>query len=976
MYTVANGSNSKVVEQKPRGHRSLFNRLFSPTHKHSQSMPNFSPRYDLKPISPHLLNDPAFSQDPTSHPLHASSASRPSTAGGVSQGYPFPNSVEIPTTTPRRPPPPQVIPPDTFARDAFIDDGSDVDTFPLQPPNSPQVPDGPGPNQAAKSAGGAGYDIGFPFQPAVFRSGKWTVAEPVSASNSSESGPSVSSSTPQTSTSSHIRDAAVKPEPSMIVSPTPAPQVAVKITPPEKPEKRGRVLSFFSRKSAPSSSNSSSTRPDAPQTKLHKPRIPSLTSASKVDNVQTSPSDAIDRPKTTRNISAPELHDAERAELPPRPSTTLADQPAQSKSANGATQRRGQLDRIDELDETNPLGLHIHHGGPYEAINRLVSEQRGHTRDPAHAPKKRHAGSGGSKASSISVMSAVPMSLNIVPGQIIPRDFALGARAIINVPKHASQPIYPSHLYNIPMDRPPSEGNPPRHPDVSGQYPVKQESSRSSNSTPLRHQHHSQSLPPQPPAFSAAHRAPGEFSAGSHHLVEPPAPEFNPYAQYSSSAQPYAGRSAPDQRNTQEGPWSPSQDFVRSPGSSSGVIAAPIPHHFPQNTNHEPERLAPEPRPPVHGTPSPVYSHKDAYGGIDPPSEEYEASTSRGPSPHAPASREPSPMQGAADASSASTSVSSHHGQTWSSPAVAAQPADKLQAAHDEAVRITGHNPAPSFPPPVNVEQNTEALHITDHNPTPSLSPPVNVERYNDARSTITPSSKAPSMAPSRYRGPPPKTAHLPRRLVMPTPLQQSPPLPSATPGMSYGAGRSPHAQHQSGDYRNAIRFQSPAPHAAHPSHTPYPREHALRSPPPPGQSEHGFSSMQEHRNAYGGSNQSSFSRDQQTRYDMVVSPYDSPHNLPLLPILDPKLPPSKTSSYTTRAQVIPMSPDRKVLRKRSVLPAGGSAHISMTVIPDAKADKDKKGKKEKESAERDKERTKEAGKPPKRVLSKRRSEI
>jgi hypothetical protein len=34
--------------------------------------------------------------------------------------------------------------------------------------------------------------------------------------------------------------------------------------------------------------------------------------------------------------------------------------------------RRNKLDRIDELDETNPLGIPVHHGGPYEAIQRLI----------------------------------------------------------------------------------------------------------------------------------------------------------------------------------------------------------------------------------------------------------------------------------------------------------------------------------------------------------------------------------------------------------------------------------------------------------------------------------------------------------------------------------------------------------------------------------------------------------------------------
>jgi len=35
---------------------------------------------------------------------------------------------------------------------------------------------------------------------------------------------------------------------------------------------------------------------------------------------------------------------------------------------------RQDLDRIDELDETNPFGQAIHHGGPYEAVSRIVQK--------------------------------------------------------------------------------------------------------------------------------------------------------------------------------------------------------------------------------------------------------------------------------------------------------------------------------------------------------------------------------------------------------------------------------------------------------------------------------------------------------------------------------------------------------------------------------------------------------------------------
>lgn len=34
-----------------------------------------------------------------------------------------------------------------------------------------------------------------------------------------------------------------------------------------------------------------------------------------------------------------------------------------------------ELDMIDELDETNPSGVALHHGGPYEAIQKMVGSR-------------------------------------------------------------------------------------------------------------------------------------------------------------------------------------------------------------------------------------------------------------------------------------------------------------------------------------------------------------------------------------------------------------------------------------------------------------------------------------------------------------------------------------------------------------------------------------------------------------------------
>jgi Pal1 cell morphology protein len=70
--------------------------------------------------------------------------------------------------------------------------------------------------------------------------------------------------------------------------------------------------------------------------------------------------------------------------------TTLPLQPAQPtedlpSSASVAPRKvlgnRGwvqDLDQIDQLDETNPWGIRIHHDGPYEAANSQVNKRAGH----------------------------------------------------------------------------------------------------------------------------------------------------------------------------------------------------------------------------------------------------------------------------------------------------------------------------------------------------------------------------------------------------------------------------------------------------------------------------------------------------------------------------------------------------------------------------------------------------------------------
>lgn len=60
---------------------------------------------------------------------------------------------------------------------------------------------------------------------------------------------------------------------------------------------------------------------------------------------------------------------SERTIFTPNPATTGTDTP---RSTASSSTRNRDLDRIDELDESSPLGISLHHGGPYEAAVQAI----------------------------------------------------------------------------------------------------------------------------------------------------------------------------------------------------------------------------------------------------------------------------------------------------------------------------------------------------------------------------------------------------------------------------------------------------------------------------------------------------------------------------------------------------------------------------------------------------------------------------
>ncbi|KAJ7042432.1 hypothetical protein C8F04DRAFT_77527 [Mycena alexandri] len=140
------------------------------------------------------------------------------------------------------------------------------------------------------------------------------------------------------------------------------------------------------------------------------------------------------RPMPFRIDSAPELRHIELPGLPHRSATApILDAPAPAarrQQTNDRLRAAYDLDRIDELDESNPLGVAMHHEGPFQAIASVLKgpSALGNQSVPqqARSTKPLKLGPNGG-------------SLGIVPGQVLPRNF----------PYH--QPAHPVFSNNSPQ---------------------------------------------------------------------------------------------------------------------------------------------------------------------------------------------------------------------------------------------------------------------------------------------------------------------------------------------------------------------------------------------------------------------------------------------------------------------------------------------------------------------------------------------
>ncbi|KAF8973593.1 hypothetical protein BDZ97DRAFT_378851 [Flammula alnicola] len=335
---------------------------------------------EFKSIAPsHLLSDPAFSADPHSNPYFVNN---PTWVSSPPVGHPVLKSKNT-------------RPVAKFATDNSIIASADFDFQLLQPPNSP-----------VSFLGGSGTPDSprFPFP---------------SPLNNPSSTPASKTAAPSTTASSSLGPRTVTVAASTASS--------VTLQPPALKEEKKKRMPFLSRRKP-----SQPAVPNASLTALKSPKSKAGPLPTSYDVTQSA------RPAAPRMASEPVViqSNAKRPAFPPRHATTGADTPSSTAASSstaskrlgeGLSSRNQDLDRIDELDETNPWGISLHHGGPYEAAVQAL--RRGENRMPLgfsnggindYHKQAMHAHG----HAYVPPQAPIGVSLNLSPGQILPRNFA------------------------------------------------------------------------------------------------------------------------------------------------------------------------------------------------------------------------------------------------------------------------------------------------------------------------------------------------------------------------------------------------------------------------------------------------------------------------------------------------------------------------------------------------------------------------
>ncbi|KIJ65010.1 hypothetical protein HYDPIDRAFT_110910 [Hydnomerulius pinastri MD-312] len=292
----------------PNQHTRQFGMIPPPQFsRHAQSPPSTLRKQTVPqfktPLSISVLNDPAFSTDPRSHPHF------PLTNAGSYKAPPSKSPASYPRRLTQQPP---LIPPESYEA----------------PPQEMEIP--------------RATDV--PFQVSHHPLGEKYPPSPSSVSVSLESD---SLTILSAFTSPTVSSATSHNHPS-VLTPAGRPPAPVALFPPPNPY--------------PS--------PSPPPPVKDEPKPPSP------------PRQQPGRPAMPHNVSAPEMRPKVDRQPPPVRAESAPVVPVKKRTSGKGRMRnlvrrltsRHNLDRIDELDETDPFGGGFHHGGPYEAIGSNLAE--------------------------------------------------------------------------------------------------------------------------------------------------------------------------------------------------------------------------------------------------------------------------------------------------------------------------------------------------------------------------------------------------------------------------------------------------------------------------------------------------------------------------------------------------------------------------------------------------------------------------
>ncbi|KAI0639645.1 hypothetical protein C8Q77DRAFT_1152609 [Trametes polyzona] len=587
-YPYASSQHSAFHQQQlPASYPSQRPPLHHPA-QISPFMPQLRP--PPRPVPPSLLNDPAFSPDPRSNQYFFSMNDReeiyPASPSDSLSDYastaPDDESEVDHSNLPPRlrmlhgadngPQPPalhsrsQSVPyPPLAPTDQYILRSTSARVIPVPPPIS--------------RASASTYSQSFREDPRQTASGPYASAstaarqrelwQPPPPYTDSESGSS-SSSSPQTpaSSSSHLPREAQRSTSSL---PPASAYASEKPSAPRTP---------------PSAASQTPSNAQVPPSATSRGSPPA---ESKTSTVQST---AVRPPINPRNASAPELQPPPPpTDVPPRPSTVPIPAPSshpvsapvaqrkRSKNPSIATAPR-DLDRIDELDESDPLGFAWHHDGPYEAIAKAA---------PVLYPEQSLAGQKRTEPPKRKPVQYDSVDVGVAPGQIFPSNSQYqpptaaqlqqraDARGPENLPPGSPSPSSP--LMQVPVRRrvPPSGELPSTPLQYSnlhmGPTQAQQQGSRPQHQPPppvqtqrSRHEEAPQPSPPLPNPYSPAE---SQFPSGVQDQRN------SPPRQHTTSTSP--SRSEPPSSNAM-----PRPDITLPPQQSNKSSSSFLPRHLPK----------------------------------------------------------------------------------------------------------------------------------------------------------------------------------------------------------------------------------------------------------------------------------------------------------------------------------------------------------------------------------------------------------